>query len=180
MVDSALAVPAETQIRARIAWICQVLRAAAVIYPAWVACGVVSFWLDERTIRAAYPAESGLTSALTVHQKILGLCISAFLWLFVLSASISMWRLFSVYLRGQVFSAQAARLLCRVGAWGLAAVALDIAFRPILGWVLGTRSPMVLMRPDDLAFAMIFVGLLVLGRIYKAAAEIAAEYAQFV
>ena len=62
----------------------------------------------------------------------------------------------------------------------LAAVALDIAFRPILGWVLGTRSPMVLMRPDDLAFAMIFVGLLVLGRIYKAAAEIAAEYAQFV
>ena len=123
----------ERRLRARIGWICHVVRVSAVAYALWLAAALVSFWLDDAAIRGIYgPPPGVMESAVSSMQRLSGMLVSGIVWLIVCLACMSAWRLFSTYLKGCVFSVEAAVWLKRLGSLGLLALAADIVARVFL------------------------------------------------
>lgn len=186
MTQASAPAPIEHQLRARIGWLCQVVRGAVLVYPLWLAAALAVFWMDDAAIRAVYPAADGEASgAIPPETRLAAMAVAAAIWALVALGCACVWRLFSLYLKGHVFSAEAAAWLHRAGAIGVLALAADVAARPLLAWILAAQAPggllgFVRVGPTDLMLGLLFVGVLALAQVFRAAAEIAEEHAQFV
>lgn len=174
-------------LRARIGWLCHALRLAAAAYCLWMLVTIASFWSDEALVVARFgnPLQvdvSGVSGA----QRLAAFGVSFVIWLLLASASYSAWRLFSAYLAGRIFSSDATTWLRRLALFGLVAVLVDIAARPVVSLILtahkaaGQHIVSVFFRPEDLSTVLLLATLLALAHIQKTAADIADEHAQFV
>lgn len=187
MSSATSALDSEALLRRRIGWLCQTIRLIVAAYAVWVLWLVFSFWGNGAWIVQIY---SGLHQMpvlpLEAWQRIAGLCISLTTWSITAVACWCAWRLFSTYLKGQIFSVDAALWLRRVGIFGLSAMGLDIVTRPLVSALVTWHMPAghrvlgINLNPHDLLTIMFLVSLVALAHIFKAAAEIADENAQIV
>jgi len=174
-------------LRARIGRLCEIVRWGAVAYAAWVFYGVASYWSDPPRVARHWSAwlHVDLPAPLP-WQQAAGFLVHFTLWLAVAAACHAVWRLFSSYLRGAVFTPDAALWLRRVGVFGLIAQAGDMVARPVVSMILaatlpdGARAVSVFAQPSDLLNVTFLLGFLALAHVFKAAAEIADDHAQFV
>jgi len=174
-------------LRAKVGWLCQVIRVAAIVYAGWIIIWLVAGWSDERGIIERYGSFLHTDLAgMAGWQRALAFGIQFAIWLVTAAACISVWRLFTSYLNGHIFTVDAAVWLRRVALLGTIAKLADIAARPLVSMIVTAHLPPghrlfnVLFLPNDLLNLLFLVSLLALAQIFKVAAEIAEEQRQFV
>jgi hypothetical protein len=187
-------VPAsQSRLRARISWLCHLIRIAALLWAGWILVSIVWGWyrgLDAPMIagnlgRFLNADLSGLSNA-QVKATFVG---ALGLWLFDAAIVYCIWRLFGTYLRGRIFTVDAAIWLRRLGITGLAALLAEIVWRrlvliiltihahvPVATLLLSSR-PLI---PFDLLRLLFSLLVVMLGQIFKTAAEMADDHARIV
>jgi hypothetical protein len=111
--------------------------------------------------------------------------LSLVVWVFSALICVCLWRVFSLYLRGGVFSAEAALWLRRAGFLGLFTIFLDVTIRSAAILAIASHLPFEqshhgYIRLEDLLNIIFTLTLVAIAHIFKTAAEIAGEHAQFV
>ncbi len=176
-------------LRKKIGWICQIVRFAAPAYAAWVLYLNVDYWSDTAAINNGYGRllQRDL-SAIAPSQQAAAFGVDFAVWLFAAYACYSSWRLFTLYLSGDVLTPGAARWLRKLALYGAIAQILSVVTRPLVSLILTLHFPAgqklrivnIFFQPNDLALLLLLFVLLALAHIQKSAAEIASEHAQFV
>lgn len=178
--------PIALALRQKIGWLCQLIRYAAIIWSAWIFYLIVDFWRDREKVAAAYARafDFAATPLSDAHYfSAFGLQLLA--WSLSALVAAALWRLFSRYLAGEIFTVSAALALQRLAMVGAAALIIGIVERPIVfalatgGQAAATRHP-PLFQPNDLLDAIFVVFLFSLGFIFKTAAEMAEDHAQII
>jgi len=180
------ATPLRTGLRARIAWICQALRLAAVIWVVWELVFVVIHWSDKAAVLQNY--ERVFSTTLTVstarYAVAFGVVMVSMAVVFVIA--FCLWRLAGTYLAGRVFTVDAALWLRRTAIAGLAGVIVSVIARVVVASILTGRWVPVSARgffyivPQDVLHLIFVIFVLALAHIFKAAAEMADDQAQIV
>ena len=179
--------PSVAALRARIGWLCQILRFAAPAYALWVLVLLVLHWSDASEVTRAY--SHWLRAELVevpASQRLAGFLVHMIPWGLTALACGYLWKLFSGFLAGQVFSLEAALTLRRLALAGLASVTADLVARPILSVLMtihlppGSRHLGFFVLPHDMLNLMFLGGLLALAQVFKVAAEIAEDNAAIV
>lgn len=180
------AAPLRTGLRARIAWICQALRLAAVIWVVWEFVFVVIHWSDKAAVVQSY--ERLFSTVLVVstarYAVAFGVVMVSLAVIFVIA--FCLWRLAGTYLAGRVFTVDAALWLRRTAIAGLAGLIVSVIARVVVASILTDRwvpmSPLgfFYILPQDVLHLTFVIFVLALAHIFKAAAEMADDQAQIV
>ncbi len=187
-----LSAPTETvphisqALRKKVGWLCQLIRGMAVVWALWLVYFIISFWGDRQKVADAYgkafkfePAsipDLNYYAAFGFQLVELGL---------IAALTVAVWKLFSRYLAGAIFSVEAALDLRRVALIGAGVQAYEILHRPIIftlmtaGHDVGGRRGWLFV-PGDLLDIIFISFLFSLAYIFKTAAEMADEHAQIV
>lgn len=174
-------------LRARIGWLCRILRFAALAYPVWVFVLLALHWSNADDVTRAY--SHWLRAKLIevpAAQRVGGFLIQMVPFGFTVAACWNLWRLFSGFLAGSVFTLDAALTLRRLSLFGLAAMTIDLVTRPLISGLMsihmpsGSRYLAIFFQPHDLLNLMFLGGLLALAQVFKVAAEIAEDHAAIV
>jgi hypothetical protein len=177
---------AEPDLRSRIAWICQGLRIAAVLWLVWILAMVFVVWSDKAAVLEAYTRYLSLDLAgVSDARYAAAVALVLFDSVFVAAVVFCIWGLFSTYLAGRVFTTDAALWLRRIGVAGIVAAIGDVLIRTAVvstlagHFVLGAPHGFFLL-PQDLLHLIFSVFILAFAHIFKAAAEMADDHAQIV
>ena len=169
----------------RIGWLCHLGRLLAAAYAVWVLWLTVSFWMDGGMAGRRFAMIAGVPSAeLTGGARLAGFSLSFITWLVVAACCLTAWKLFSSYLQGRIFTADAAGLLRQTALLGIGAVLIDIIIRPLMVWlVAGTvptyaKASYYYFSPHDLALLIFLLSLFAIAHIFTVAAELADENAE--
>jgi len=177
------ATPLRTGLRARIAWICQALRLAAVIWVVWEFVFVVIHWSDKAAVVQSY--ERLFSTVLVVSTARYALAFGVVMAAIVVIA-FCLWRLAGTYLAGRVFTVDAALWLRRTGIAGLAGLIVSVIARVVVAsiitgqWVPMSPLGFFYILPQDVLHLIFVIFVLALAHIFKAAAEMADDQAQIV
>lgn len=170
----------------RIGTMCHVIRAAAVIWFAWAAIRSLSNWLTLDAVKNSWGRHLHLdlsqlpfshhmaAFAITLADIAITGLVVAFLW-----------RLFSLYLRGHIFSLDAVAQMRNLGWAGVAAVAADLIARPLVKAVLTAHlsvpQPLALWaEPNDMLHLIMALFIVALAHVFKTGVEIAEDNRQFI
>ena len=172
-------------LRGRIGWLCQGIRFAAAAYAFWILGITVAHWSNAERIARIYGGWLKVDMAgIQMWQRLAGFGVSLVIWMLAAAACCAVWRLFSGFLAGRIFTADATMQLRRIGLFGLAAALADVAARPVTTILMTLHLPSdartyaIPINPNDLVFVLFFCGLIALAHIYKTATEIADDAAQ--
>lgn len=179
--------PALLALRARIGWLCHVLRITTPLYAAWVFVQIVQHWSDPDHLRRFYGGMLGITIVdIAPWQQVSGFAVHFLVWLPLAATACAVWRLFTGFLSGHVFTPDAAATLRLVAIWGVTAELAEMVSRPALSALatLGNaphgRALAVFFSPQDLLNLLFLAGFLALAHVFKVAADIADENSSFV
>lgn len=177
---------AQATLRKKVGRLCQFIRGMAVVWALWMVYFVVSFWGDGQKAAGAYGKAFKFDPASIPAANYYAAFGLALLELGLIAAlTIAVWKLFSRYLAGAIFSVEAALDLRRIALIGAGAIAYDILMRPVMfglmtaGHDVGGRNGWLFL-PSDLLDVIFVTFLFSLAYIFKTAAELAEEHAQIV
>jgi len=174
-------------LRRRVAGLCHLIRWVAAGWTAWSLAMIVKNWSDIEVLKRTWGhhLQLDLTALPALHYAaafgiVLGdWAVSAVVVLFV-------WRLFGCYLRGSIFTAEAAGEMRNLGIAGVAAVAADVVVRPLiailLSWRLGggAFNAAFWIEPNDVLHMLMALFVAAVAHILKVGAEIADDNQQIV
>jgi hypothetical protein len=176
-------------LRARIASLCHLARAAAMGWAAWTLIGTVWAFSDPakiaRNVGQYFNADLGIIST-SEFAWASGVAIAA--WVGNAAVAYCLWRLFGAYLGGRIFTADAAAWMQRIGVAGLIAVLVSIAGRRIDLLILTSHAEIPLSTrlftqfivPGDLLKILFCLFVLAIGHVFKTAVQIADDNASIV
>ena len=179
----------QAALRARIAWLCHLTRAAAVCWAAWILIAGVRVWSDPaRTMGLLGRYLNADLGAVTSSQVAWGFAAQIVASIPAAAIAYCIWQLFGGYLRGRIFTGDAAAWVQRIGITGLITVAVGIVARRALfliltshaGLPLGTRLFTQFLVPGDLLGVLFSLFVLSLGHVFKVAVQIADDNASIV
>lgn len=178
--------PRLPELRARIGWICQTIRALVIFVALADLLAILAFWADPAKVETHYRALLQIDVSGASHgQYAAATALALVVWIFTALICFCLWRVFSLYLQGGVFSAEAALWLRRASFIGLFTIFLDVAMRSAI--ILTIASHISLgqrhhgyIRLEDLINLIFMLTLIAVAHIFKTAADIAGENAQFV
>ncbi|WP_457796097.1 DUF2975 domain-containing protein [Methylocystis sp. S23] len=179
--------PRFAALRAKIGWLCHAIRTLAIGYAMLTLWGFYHSWAARSPYELTTMRLFGLdVSGASAAQWNAVLAMSLVLWLFVAALAFCVWRLFSTYLKGAVFSLEAALWLRRTGIAGLMAIVADFVERSAVVYTLAAHLPEsakarhMFIGTEDFVHIILALMLLALAHIQKTAAEIADDNAQIV
>jgi hypothetical protein len=174
------------RLRGRIGWICQTIRFCVVLFVVADLAAMISFLTDHEAVERHYAALLRIDVAgASSGQYAAALAIGLIVWLFVAAVCVCLWQVFTLYLKGGVFSVEAARWLRRAGLIGLATLLLDVVARSAIILSLAAHLPPGqshhgYVRLQDLLNIIFMLMLVAIAHIFMTAADIAGENAEFV
>ena len=177
----------QNALRAKIALVCHLVRWLTGGYLLFVAWGLYDHWSDGDRVQRVFKSFYKLDiSGAAPWQWRAAEAVSALDWIVLAILCWHVWRLFGRYLQGEIFTAESASLLKRIGVLGLFTVAFDFAMRPVTVMLMGAHltdsssARHAFVRTEDVLYVVISLVLVALGMIYRSAAELADENAQIV
>ena len=180
------ATPLRTGLRARIAWICQALRLAAVIWVVWEFVFVVIHWSDKAAVLRNYERLFSTVLIVSTARYAVAFGVVMVSLAVIVVIAFCLWRLAGTYLAGRVFTVDAALWLRRTAIAGLAGIIVSVIARVVVASILTGRwvpmSPLgfFYIVPQDVLHLIFVIFVLALAHIFKAAAEMADDQAQIV
>lgn len=176
-------------IHGRIIKISQAARFAAAILAGWLFLAIIHLWSSAESINTFFGSifKKDL-SGVTLWQQVCGFTVYLLVWSLVAAACYSVWRAFSAFLDGRIFSLDATLWLKRVALFGVTAKLLEIFTRPLISLILTLHFPAgqkqrlinLYLTPNDFIILALLLVLLAFAYILLIATEIAQENAQFV
>jgi len=174
-------------LRGRIGWLCRVLQALVVGWPIWILYIIFAYWGDRafvvKKIREMFDIDVSGAAQFQITETV---SMQLVLWTVLAAMCFSLWRVLSLYLRGDIFSIDAALWLRRAGLFGLVATIADLPSRSLIVLIMAQHLPESAMKhrgyisSDDPLHLMIALIVIAFAHIQKSAAEIAADHAQIV
>src|ERR1700730_16986659 len=176
-------------LRARIAWLCHLTRAAAVGWAAWMLIAVV--WVGTDPAKIASNLGHYLNAdlgAISPSQFAWTFWVSVAAWIPGAAVAYCIWRLFGAYLAGRIFTGAPAAWVQRIGIAGLIALLVAIVARRI-DWLiltshadvpLSTRLFIQIVVPSDLLQVLFCLFVLAIGHVFRTAVQIADDNANIV
>jgi hypothetical protein len=188
IADQVLDMPGrQTVLRQQVGSLCHVIRWASLAWIAWSLLIVVMKWSNLDALKNSWGHYLNLDlTALPVTLHAAAFAVILANWAIAALLVYFVWRLFGCYLRGSIFSAEAATELRNVGIVGVASVTADLIARPLiqifLSWHLGSgaRSFMFWAEPNDVLHMLMALFVVALALIFKAGVEIAEDHRQIV
>jgi len=180
------ATPLRTGLRVRIAWICQALRLAAVIWVVWEFVFVVIHWSDKAAVVQSYERLFSTVLVVSTARYALAFGVVMVAMAVIVVIAYCLWRLAGTYLAGRVFTVDAALWLRRTGIAGLAGLIVSVIARVVVASIITGRwvpmSPLgfFYILPQDVLHLVFVIFVLALAHIFKAAAEMADDQAQII
>ena len=180
------ATPLRTGLRARIAWICQALRLAAVIWVVWEFVFVVIHWSDKAAVLRNYERLFSTVLIVSTARYAVAFGVVMVSLAVIVVIAFCLWRLAGTYLAGRVFTVDAALWLRRTAIAGLAGLIVSVIARVVVASIITGRwvpmSPLgfFYILPQDVLHLTFVIFVLALAHIFKAAAEMADDQAQIV
>lgn len=174
--------PPHAALRAKIAWLCHLTRVVTLGWAAWMFIAMMRVWADPaRTANIVGNYLNADLGVLSSAQIALGFATYLAAWIPIAAVAYCIWQLFGGYLRGSIFTGDAAAWVQRVGVAGLTAVAVSIVTRRI-GWLIltshaelpfSTRFLTQFVVPNDLLGLLFSLFVLAIGRVFTVAVQIA-------
>lgn len=170
----------------KLRWVCHAIQIVALIWSLW-GLGFIS-WIygDRAAFLGRLNRLFGLDpESVTDTRYCLAFAVALASWSVSTILVVCIWRLARVYLEGHVFTIEAAGRLRAVALAGAAAWVVDLLARPLgaalISSALLRQEPLhQWFHPLDLLHFMFFGFLFALSVVFRTAAEIASENAQFV
>jgi len=171
----------------RIGLMSHFIRLGCAAYAAWVLFLIIRQWSDPDKVARNFGAwlKADLSGVQT-WQIVSCFVLQIGIWALLAGACFSVWKLFSCYLAGRIFTLDAAHFLSRVGLFGMAAQVLDMATRPLVGIILSAHLPegfrivALSITPNDLLIVLLLSGFVTLAKVFRVACELAADHQQIV
>ncbi|MGD0186498.1 MAG: DUF2975 domain-containing protein [Roseiarcus sp.] len=185
LAPSASSIPSDALLH-KIGWLCQAVRAMILVLLVWLLVKSAIFWTSDDKIAdmARFTLHTDI-GHVGVTQKWLGFALTlATVWAINLAIYAAIWRLFSGFLRSEVFTVAAALRMRWAGVFTLAAVPVFPLYRMLEGVIVTAHlpadqhaAPLSFIAGD---FSNLLMGAIIiaLAQVYKGAAEIADEHAQ--
>jgi hypothetical protein len=176
-------------LRSKIAWLCHLTRAAALGWAAWTLIATMWVWADpERTadmLGRYLNVDLGVFSCSQIAWTFAAQVVA---WIPIAAVAYCIWRLFGTYLRGHIFTEDAAAWVQRIGVAGLITVTISIIMRRIMwlvltsysGLPLGTRLVSQIIIPNDLLAVLFSLFVLAIGHVFRIAVQIEDDNASIV
>jgi hypothetical protein len=182
----------QANLPARIRWLCQLIRIAALLWVGWILVNVARGWYGADPARLMDNLNRGLNAGVSEISK--GQIAAFFtgnfgIWLLDTVIAYCIWQLTGRYLQGRIFTVDAALWMRRLGVTGLITVLGMVAWRrtSLLIFTMHGNMPVgsVLLSgqwvtPPDLMRLLFCLFLIALAHIFKAAAELADDHAGIV
>ncbi|HML28010.1 MAG TPA: DUF2975 domain-containing protein [Hyphomicrobium sp.] len=170
----------------RLGLMCHLIRWSAVAWIGWALGLVLMVWSSPGTVERVYGrflnTDLGglpiIDYAAAFFVVLVDWSVSALVVVFV-------WRLFGAYLRGSIFTVESVEVMRCVGWIGVAAVAADIASRPLVTLLLTRHLSVghavhVWAEPNDMLHVLIALFIVALAHVYTVGVQIADENRQIV
>jgi hypothetical protein len=176
-------------LRAQIGWLCHLIRAAAAARAIWLLVVLAWYWSDSAAIVQGFGRFLKVDlSGISTAQYALAVAGNLAAWALQAAISFCIWCQFGTYLRGRIFTADAALWMRRVGIAGLAALLFGLVWRHLIVVVMAFHLHLPLRTllaapwagPFDVLQALFCFAVIALAWIYEAAAQMADENAQIV
>jgi len=179
----------QANLPARIRWLCQLIRIAALLWVGWILVNVARGWYAADPARLMDNLNRGLNAGVSEISKgqIAGFFTGNFgIWLLDTVIAYCIWQLTGRYLQGRIFTVDAALWMRRLGVTGLITVLGMVAWRRASLLIVTMHGNMpagtVLLSgqwvtPPDLMRLLFCLFLVALAHIFKAAAELADDHA---
>jgi len=180
------ATSARTDLRSRIAWICQALRISAAIWVIWQVLLVTIHWSDKAQVTQNYEQLFSTVLLVSTARYAVAVAVVMVSMATVVAIAFCIWRLAGTYLAGSVFTVDAALWLHRTGIAGLIGLVVSVIARVAVASILtGQLLPIsprgfFYLLPQDLLHLIFVIFVLALAHIFKAAAEMADDHARIV
>jgi hypothetical protein len=182
----------QANLPARIRWLCQLIRIAALLWVGWILVNVARGWYAADPARLMDNLNRGLNAGVSEISK--GQIAAFFtgnfgIWLLDTVIAYCIWQLTGRYLQGRIFTVDAALWMRRLGVTGLITVLGMVAWRRASLLIVTMHGNMpagtVLLSgqwvtPPDLMRLLFCLFLVALAHIFKAAAELADDHAGIV
>jgi hypothetical protein len=179
----------QAALRARIGWLCHLIRIAAVVWALWILATIAWYWSDSAAIVKGFggflkvdlSGVSNVQYALAVAGKLGS-------WALQAAVSYCIWRQFGTYLQGRIFTIDAAMWMRRVGIAGLAALLFSLVWRHLIIVILAFHVHLPARTflsgpwagPFDLLQALFCLAVIGFAQIYNAAADMVDDHARIV
>jgi hypothetical protein len=176
-------------LHARIGWLCHLIRAAAAARAMWLLAVLAWYWSDSAAIARGFGTFLKVDlSGISTAQYALAVAGNLAGWALQAAISYCVWCQFGAYLRGRIFTADAALWMRRVGIAGLAALLFGLVWRQLIIVVMAFHLHLPLRTllaapwagPFDVLQALFCFTVIGLAWIYEAAAQMADENAKIV
>lgn len=175
-------------LRNKIGVLCHAVRTMSVAYLVWQLFDMIRFWMDGPRVEATYRRTLKMSvPAISELQRLEAFAIQMLVWLLLLLTVVSIWKLFGGFLRGSIFTVDAARNLQGVGLFGAATVVAGLATLPIMALVISSHvpGPVVLqvanfLEPQALLHLTFCLMIVALAHVFRTASELAEDNEGFV
>ncbi len=173
-------------LRAKIGWICHAIRIAVMLWLGWVLVRIIMSWYDRPTLEQNFFKFFDVDlSSLSQARYALAVALSLLVWTCAAALGWFIWRLFSGYLEGRIFTVDAAMRMHAAAIAGFVATFADVGLRPLYYLTLMGHLPSKLpwsayVQPNDLLHFLLASFIFALATIFKTAAEIADDHSQIV
>jgi hypothetical protein len=174
-------------LRRQIAGLCHLIRWVATGWIVWSLAILITNWSDIEVVKRnwGHHLKLDLTALPALHYAA---AFAALLvdWAGSAAVVFFVWRLFGCYLRGSIFTAEAAREMRNLGMAGVASVAVDMGVRPLiailLSWHLGSgvRNAAFWIEPNDVLHMIMTLFVVAVAHILNVGVAIADDNRQIV
>jgi hypothetical protein len=174
-------------LRRQVAGLCHLIRWVAAGWIVWSLAILIANWGDIEVVKRNWGHHLKLDlTALPALDYAAAFAVVLADWAGSAVVVFFVWRLFGCYLRGSIFTTEAAREMRNLGIAGIASVAVDMVVRPLLAillsWHLGSgvRNAAFWIEPNDVLHAMMALFVVAVAHILKVGVEIADDNRQIV
>lgn len=182
------AAPDQAALRQKIGALCHVVRFMGIAYLVWMLVAIVRFWVNEEWVIYYFGRRLKTNiGGVSDLARIEGAAIDMLTWLILLGAVVGGLRLFGGFLKGSIFTVDAARHLRSVGLFGIATVIIGMVSQPVKALIMTAHlstSPafgdMLMLDPTYLLNFTFCAMLLALAHVFKSASELASDNAGIV
>lgn len=171
----------------QVAGLCHFIRWVAAGWIVWSLALLIMNWSDIEVVKRNWGHHLKLDlAALPALHYAAAFAVVLVDWAGSAAIVLFVWRLFGCYLRGSIFTAQAAREMRNLGMAAAASVAVDMVVRPLiailLSWHLGSgeRNAAFWIEPNDVLHMLMALFVVAVAHILKVGVEIADDNRQIV
>ena len=174
-------------LRRQVAGLCHLIRWVAAGWTVWSLAILILNWSDIEAFKRNWGHHLKLDlTALPTSQYAAAFAVVLLDWAMSEADVLIEWRMFGCYLRGSIFTTEAAREMRNLGIAGVASVALDMVVRPLIAILLslhlgsGGHNMAFWIEPNDVLHMLMALFVVSVAHILKAGVEIADDNKQIV